>query len=97
MACAAKGAAANSMKNVGGLRAAAARGQQAAWAAGGTGSGSSAASAPGGSGGDSAPPAWAQKLQGAQAGRHRRQMAIHAIRDGDKGGAGANPDITERD
>ncbi len=99
MASAAKGAATNSMKNAFGLRAAAARGQQAAWTAGGSGGAASAANSPGGSasGGDSAPPAWAQKLQGAQASRHRRQMAIHAIRDGDKGGAGANPDIKERD
>ena len=99
MASAAKAAATDKMKNAFGLRAAAARGQQAAWAAGRTGGGSSAASAAGTSagGGDNAPPAWAQKLQGAQASRHRRQMAIHAIQGGDKGGAGANPDIKERD
>ena len=99
MANAAKGAATDKMKNAFGLRAAAARGQQAAWAAGGSGGAASASSSPVGSasGGDSAPPAWAQKLQGAQASRHRRQMAIHAIQGGDKGGAGANPDIKERD
>lgn len=44
-----------------------------------------------------AAPAWARKLQASQTARHRRQMAIHAIRDGDRGGAGANPDIKERD
>jgi type IV secretion system protein TrbL len=97
MASAAKGATTGKMKNAFGLRAAAARGQQAAWAAGGSGGAATTANAPGGSAGDGAPPAWAQKLQGAQASRHRRQMAIHAIRDGDKGGAGANPDIKERD
>ncbi len=97
MASAAKGAATDKMKNAFGLRAAAARGQQAAWAAGGRSEVASAASSPGGSGGDSVPPAWAQKLHGAQASRHRRQMAIHAIQGGDKGGAGANPDIKERD
>jgi type IV secretion system protein TrbL len=42
-------------------------------------------------------PAWAQKLQSAQSARHRRQMAIHAIRDGDRGGGGITPDIKEKD
>lgn len=49
-----------------------------------------------GSGGDAAP-AWARNLHATQTARHRRQMAIHAIRDGDRGGGGANPDIKERD
>jgi type IV secretion system protein TrbL len=42
-------------------------------------------------------PAWASRLQAEQTGRHRRQMAIHAIREGDRGGASATPDIKERD
>ena len=42
-------------------------------------------------------PAWAQKLHASQNARHRRQMAIHAIQGGDRGGAGATPDIKERD
>ncbi|WOF44561.1 P-type conjugative transfer protein TrbL [Sphingopyxis indica] len=46
--------------------------------------------------GKAAPP-WAQRLQATQAARHRRQMAVHAIRDGDKGGQGMTPDIKERD
>ncbi|WP_257549259.1 type IV secretion system protein [Sphingopyxis sp. DBS4] len=29
--------------------------------------------------------------------RHRRQVALHTIQGGDKGGAGAAPDIKERD
>ena len=95
MATAAKGAAANRMRNAFGLRAAAERGQQAAWAAGTSGalsaaSGSAAA-------GDASPPAWARKLHATQTSRHRRQMAIHAIQSGDRGGAGAAPDIKERD
>ncbi len=95
MASAAKGAVANRMHNALGLRAAAARGQQAAWAAGTSG----ASSAVGGSAarGDASPPAWAQKLHATQASRHRRQMAIHAVQSGDRGGAGITPDIKERD
>ncbi len=91
---AARGAASDRMRNAFGLRAAAARGQQAAWNAG---SGAGAASAEAAAAASGAMPAWAQKLQSTQASRHRRQMAIHAIRDGDKGGVGANPDIKERD
>src|SRR3546814_1777299 len=64
------------MRNAFGLRAAAERGQQAAWAAGTSGA-SSAAS--GSAAGDASPPAWAQKLHATQTSRHRRQMAIHAI------------------
>lgn len=94
MASAAKGAAGARMSNALGLRTAAARGQQAAWAAGGSGTG--AAPAASGSATESMP-AWAQNLHAKQTARHRRQMAIHAIRDGDKGGPGANPDIKERD
>lgn len=95
MATAAKGAAANRMRNALGLRSAAECGQQAAWAAGTTGAaptgGTTAASA------GTTPPAWAQKLHATQTSRHRRQMAIHAIQSGDRGGAGAAPDIKERD
>lgn len=96
MASAARGAASDRMRNAFGLRAAAARGQQAAWSAG-SGGGANAASAEAAAAASGAMPAWAQKLQSTQASRHRRQMAIHAIRDGDKGGVGANPDIKERD
>ncbi|MGH6650803.1 MAG: P-type conjugative transfer protein TrbL [Sphingopyxis sp.] len=95
MASAAKGAAANRMHNALGLRAAAARGQQAAWAAGTSGASSAASTSA--AGGDASPPAWAQKLHATQASRHRRQMAIHAVQSGDRGGAGITPDIKERD
>ena len=94
MATAAKGAAANRMRNAFGLREAAERGQQAAWAAGSTASTSSAGSA---TGSGATPPAWAQNLHAKQTSRHRGQMAVHAIQGGDKGGAGANPDIKEKD
>lgn len=93
MASAAKGAAANKMNNAFGLRAAAASGQHAAWAAG---SAASRPGAPTATTGDATPPAWAQKLHATQINRHRRQMAIHAVQSGDRGGAGITPDIKER-
>jgi type IV secretion system protein TrbL len=94
MASAAKGAAGDKLRNAFGLRAAAERGQQAAFAAGSDGTGASAAASAAAS---ESMPAWAHKLHAQQASRHRRQMAVHAIRDGDRGGAGATPDIKERD
>jgi type IV secretion system protein TrbL len=50
-----------------------------------------------GSGGADQAPGWARQLRAEQNARHHRQVALHAIRDGDRGGAGANPDISERD
>ncbi|MBY8823191.1 P-type conjugative transfer protein TrbL [Sphingomonas colocasiae] len=46
--------------------------------------------------GESAP-AWAQALHAQQTSRHRRQLAVHAVSQGDRGGAAATPDIKERD
>jgi type IV secretion system protein TrbL len=95
IATAARGAAAQKVGGAtSGLKAAAERGQQAAWNAGIT---SPAPAAPEGAASAEGMPGWARKLQTSQNARHRRQMAIHAIRDGDKGGAGATPDIKERD
>ena len=95
VAAAAKGAAANRARSAAGLGDAAERGRQAAWNAGTTGNAGSAANAAP-AGGDAAP-AWAQRLQSRQNARHRRQMAVHAIKDGDRGGTGVTPDINERD
>ncbi|PJI89601.1 P-type conjugative transfer protein TrbL [Sphingomonas koreensis] len=92
MASAAKGAAGDRLRNAFGLRAAAERGQQAAWTAG-----SGAAASGGGADTAGSMPAWAQKLQSTQASRHRRQMAVHTIQGGDRGGGGITPDIRERD
>ena len=39
----------------------------------------------------------ARQLQSQQTARHRRQMAVHTIKEGDRGGAGITPDINERD
>jgi type IV secretion system protein TrbL len=42
-------------------------------------------------------PAWAERLRAEQTSRHRRQLAVHALREGSGGGAGVTPDIKERD
>jgi type IV secretion system protein TrbL len=51
-------------------------------------------------GGESAesdgPPAWAKALRAEQTARHRQQLAIHTVQQGDRGGSGASPDISER-
>ena len=95
VATATKGAAANRFRSAAGFGEAAERGRTAAWDAGTT-SGARGAPAPV-SAGDDAAPAWAQRLQGQQNSRHRRQMAMHTIKEGDRGGAGITPDINERD
>ena len=103
IATAAKGTAANRFRSDAALGDAAERGRQAAWNAGTTSAAgptnaaatgaanAEAANSPGGA------PAWAQRLQSEQAARHRRQTAMHGIKEGDSGGAGAAPDIKERD
>jgi len=76
-----------------GLGAAAERGRNAAWTAlSGTASSSEAAAASG----DSAP-AWARQLRTEQAARQHRHAAFQALREGDRGGASAHPDIKERE
>jgi len=42
-------------------------------------------------------PDWAQRLRHEQTSRHRRHVAVQALRDGDRGGAGVAPDIKEND
>ncbi len=90
MATAAKGAAADRARGALGIGAAVERGQSAAVRAG---SGSNAGAATSSDGA----PAWARQLQSTQTNRHRRQMAVHALRDGDRGGASITPDISEKD
>ncbi|MCW1430914.1 P-type conjugative transfer protein TrbL [Novosphingobium sp. JCM 18896] len=94
VATAARGAAAQKASSAMGLGEAAERGKQAAWNAGTT-KGGSAPTAPSESQGSM--PAWAQKLQSEQSARNRRQLALHTIQGGDRGGASATPDIKERD
>ena len=42
-------------------------------------------------------PEWARRLRAEQSARHHRQSAMQAIREGDGGGAAANPDIKEKE
>lgn len=42
-------------------------------------------------------PGWARAMKDQASARYHRQAAIHAIGQGDRGGAGATPDIKERD
>ncbi|PSJ36302.1 P-type conjugative transfer protein TrbL [Allosphingosinicella deserti] len=78
-----------------GLADAASRGRAAAWDAlnrngsGGASSGGAAAA--------SEAPAWAQAMRSRQSARHHQQAALHALQQGDRGGASAHPDIKERD
>ncbi|WP_296614692.1 P-type conjugative transfer protein TrbL [Sphingomonas sp.] len=95
MAAAAKGAAAQKMESTFGLGAAAERGRNAAWNALNRTPDSS--NTGGGSGGASeGTPAWARAMQGQQTARHHRQLAVHTLQQGDRGGASAHPDIKER-
>lgn len=43
------------------------------------------------------PPAWARVMRSQQTARHHRQVAMHALQQGDRGGGSATPDIKERD
>ena len=75
-------------------------GRQAAWRA--TGGSNAAGPAPAGGGsapGDasSAPPAWARRLQAEQRARHYRQATSQAIKQGDRPGAPANPDLDQEE
>ena len=95
VAQAAKGAARDRLSDIGGLGAAAERGERAAFMAGARTTGGTGVPASDSSG-DKAP-GWARQLRTEQNARHHRQVALHAVRDGDRGGAGATPDISERD
>jgi type IV secretion system protein TrbL len=77
----------------GGLAAAAESGRRAAMHAG---SGAAAASQAGG-GEASGVPQWARRLRSEQSARHHRHAALSAVREGDRGGAGMSPDISERE
>jgi type IV secretion system protein TrbL len=96
VARAASGAARDKLGDIGGLGAAAARGRQAAVMAGASTGGGSGPSGAGSSASEDAPQ-WARQLRSEQAARHHRHVALQAVREGDRGGAGANPDIKERE
>nr|WP_294814768.1 P-type conjugative transfer protein TrbL [uncultured Sphingomonas sp.] len=95
IATASRGAAAQRLGNAFGLRQAAADGRRAAWNAGN--SAPATASAPTSDGAPDAMPGWARNLQASQSRRQHRQTAIHTLQGGDRGGAGATPDIKEKD
>ncbi len=82
-----------------GLGEASAGGRQAAWNALNQNSTQNSPSpsqgGPGG-GGETGTPAWARAMRDQQTSRHRRQLAIHTLQQGDRGGASATPDIKER-
>ena len=76
----------------GGLAAAAERGRSAVFNAG-----SASPPARPAAGEASPAPDWARQLRSEQAARHHRHAALQAIREGDRGGAAANPDIKEKE
>ncbi|MGE5563225.1 MAG: P-type conjugative transfer protein TrbL [Bacillota bacterium] len=93
---AARLAARDKLRGAGGIAAASERGQRAALLAGSShapaaASGGQAADVPGGT------PDWARRLRSEQAARHHRAAALQAIREGDPGGGGAAPDISEKE
>ena len=93
MAQAAAGAARQKASTTFGMGEAAKRGREAAWSAmNGAGASASADGA-----GTDAAPAWAQNLRRQQNTRHHRQVALQTLKDGDRGGASATPDINERE
>lgn len=79
-----------------GLGAAAERGRRSALFAGSSRTGSGAAAQPAGGAAEEAP-IWAQRLRSQQTARHHRHVAFQAVREGDRGGAAATPDIKERE
>ena len=95
VAQAAKGATKDRLSDIGGLGAAAERGERAALMAGARTSGGSSTSAS--ASGAEEMPGWARQMRAEQTARHHRQLALHTIRDGERGGAGATPDIDERE
>jgi type IV secretion system protein TrbL len=77
-----------------GLGQAAERGRDAAWSAlngGASSNGSSSGAAADGA------PSWAQSLRRQQDSRHHRHVALQTLKEGDRGGASATPDIKERE
>jgi type IV secretion system protein TrbL len=78
---------------LGGLRAAAERGERSAVMGGASGQGTGQD----GQGASEQAPEWARRLRSEQSLRHHRHIALQAIKEGDRGGASANPDIKERE
>lgn len=91
-------AAGNSMKQRAsealGLGEAADQGRQAAWRAL---SGAKPAQNVGGQSGEGAEPEWANAIRRQQDGRHHQRIATETLKEGDRGGAAAVPDIEEKE
>jgi type IV secretion system protein TrbL len=96
VASAASAAARHKIGSAGGISAAAEAGQRAALLAGSTSTAAPKAAAAAASNVRAAPD-WARRLRSEQAARHHRHAALQAIRDGDRPGAPANPDISEKE
>jgi type IV secretion system protein TrbL len=78
-----------------GIGEAAESGRTAAWNAFNPSRGSMPATASGDASGVA--PAWAQRLRSEQAARHHRHVAMQTLKEGDRGGASATPDIKEKE
>ncbi|HZU50346.1 MAG TPA: P-type conjugative transfer protein TrbL [Sphingomicrobium sp.] len=78
----------------GGISAAVEHGEKRALFGGSKGA---AATSPGEDAAMDGAPAWARRLRAEQTARHFRQATFQAIREGDRGGGGANPDIKEKE
>jgi type IV secretion system protein TrbL len=72
---------------------AASSGRQAAWNA----LNSNNSAAPQSAGGADGAPDWARAMRSQQSARHHRQVALHTLQQGDRGGASATPDIKEKE
>jgi len=76
------------------IREAYAKGSQGAWrATGGSSSGQSASASPN----SSQSPGWAQRLQRQQRAVQAGQVTLHSLREGDRGSAGAVPNLKDKD
>ncbi|MER8929304.1 P-type conjugative transfer protein TrbL [Mesorhizobium sp. M0134] len=71
-------------------------GRDAAWTAAGGKPTASMTGNPAASGANAAP-AWARRLRSEQTARAHRHAATHAVRDGDRGGSGANPSLNDKE
>jgi type IV secretion system protein TrbL len=94
MARAAGSAARERVSSALGLGEAATGGRTAAWNALNQSGSASSSGTP--ATGDGAP-AWAQRLRSEQNARHHRHVALQTLKEGDRGGASATPDIKERE
>ncbi len=101
MAKAAGGAARQKASQAFGIGEAAQRGRSAARAAfegaEGAAGDADASGAPSNASASTSAPGWARDLRRQQDTRHHRQIALSTLKDGERGGAAANPDIKEKE